>query len=302
LRAAVIFNPASGKHLGEVTAVAVERHLDRLGLDADLHPTEGPRHATTLARELAPVADIIVAVGGDGTINEVVSGMAEAGDVATASGRDRPACRLGIVPAGTINVVALELGLPFRLEDACSLIAAGNTLALDVGKVNDRRFVLMTGAGIDAVTIRNIDLRLKRRLRSLAFVGTGLTKGLAHPHPQFLVTTDDTAHRATFAVAGNFRYYAAHVTMTPHADPTDGLLDILLFHGTTKRSILAFWAAVAFRLHERSRNVTCLRTQRAELSLLDNDQPIWLQADGEVVGRLPATVEIEPAAVQVIVP
>jgi diacylglycerol kinase (ATP) len=298
LKVAIIFNPSSGKGLGVATAAAVQRDLIGRGLDAELHPTHGPRHATHLARELAPSTDIIVVVGGDGTINEVVGGMAEAGDAAIATGGAKPGCRLGIVPAGTINVVALELKLPFGLKDACTVIAAGQSLPLDVGKVNDRRFVLMTGA----VTIRNLDLRLKRRLRSLAFVGTGLTKGLAHPHPEFLVTVDGTTRRATFMVASNFRYYAAHLSMTPTADPTDGLLDIMLFHGTTKRTILGFWVRVPGRLHVRSRSVTTLRAKQAELALLEGSEPVWLQADGEIVGQLPATVQIEPAAIQVLVP
>ncbi len=202
------------------------------------------------------------------------------------------------MPAGTVNVVARELKIPFDLQKACAVIAAGKTRPLDLGKVNQRRFVLMTGAGIDAVTIRNLDPRLKRRLRSLAFLGTGLTKGLAQAHPEFLVTVDGDVHRATFFVAGNFRYYAAHVTVTPTADPTDGQLDIMLFRGTTKRSILGFWVGVLFRAHTRAGNVTCLRAQRAELTPLDDIAPVWIQADGEMVGQLPATVEIEPRALR----
>ncbi len=302
MKVAVVFNPSAGKGRGQATAEAVQKHLAARGLVAELHPTQGPRHATLLARELCPSTDAIVAVGGDGTVNEVVSGMTEAAAAAVAAGCAKPACRLGIVPAGTINVVALELKLPFGLEDACAVIAAGHAVSLDIGKVNDRRFVLMTGAGIDAVTIRNLDPRLKRRLRSLAFVGAGLTKGLSHPHPEFLVTVDGTSHRATFMVASNFRYFAAHLTMTPAADPTDGLLDIVLFSGTSKQSILGFWAMVPSGLHLRGENVTCLRAERAELTLLEGSEPVWFQTDGEVAGELPATVEIEPRAIEVLVP
>ena len=182
MKAAIIFNPSSGKGLGEATASAVQHHLGDHGLDAGLHPTLGPRHATDLARELAPSTDIIVAVGGDGTINEVVTGMTEAGDAAVAAGTAglaSPPAAWAYVPAGTINVVALELKLPFKLQDACAVIAAGKTMALDVGKVNDRRFVLMTGAGIDAVTIRNLDPRLK----TTATV-TGLFRHGSHQGPR----------------------------------------------------------------------------------------------------------------------
>ncbi len=296
MRASVIYNPLSGKGRGQAAAEASAEHLERRGFQVSLHPTTGPRHATSLACELAPQSNVVVAVGGDGTINEVVTGMLEA------TGDTPGLCRLGIVPLGTVNVVARELELPFRTKEACAVIAAGKSMPLDVGKVNDRRFVLMTGAGIDAVTIRNIDLRVKRWLRSLAFAGTGLTKGLTHQHPEFEVTVDDTTHRATFFVAGNFHYYAAHLSMTPGADPTDGLLDMMLFHGTNKRSVLAFWARVLLRKHVHGDKVTCLRARRAELRPLGDSETVWLQADGEIVGQLPATVEITPAVIEVLVP
>ena len=81
------------------------------------------------------------------------------------------------MPAGTVNVLALELGMPFQVERACDVIAGGKTISLDLGKVNDRRFMLMMGAGIDALTVRNIDPQAKKRFRELAFVSTGLKTG-----------------------------------------------------------------------------------------------------------------------------
>jgi diacylglycerol kinase (ATP) len=302
LTTALIFNPSAGKGRGETTASAAQQELRTRGLLAELHPTQSPQHAVALARDLSARCDAIVAIGGDGTINEVANGMAEAADAAAASGLPAHNCRLGIIPAGTVNVLALELKLPFRLQQACAVIAAGKTLPLDLGKVNNRRFTLMIGAGIDALTIRNVDLRAKRLSAELAFVATGLTKGLAERPPEFAVTVNGTTHRATFFVAGNCRYYAAHLAMTPDADPTDGLLDILLFHGTTRSSMLAFWMGIPSALHLRGENVTCLRSTRAELAPLEGSEPVWFQTDGEVVGELPAAVEIEPGAVEVLVP
>lgn len=302
MKTTIIFNPSSGRQRAETTALAVRGYLATRGLDVEMRPTHGPCHATSIAAESAPASQVIVAVGGDGTINEVVTGMAQAADAAVLSGRARPECRLGIVPAGTVNVLALELGLPFRLEQACDVIAAGKSLSLDLGKVNGRRFILMLGVGIDALTVRNVDLRTKRRLRELAFVGTGLVKGLVRPPRQFSVTVDGTTHLATFFVAGNCRYYAHRLTLTPHADPTDGQLDLMLFGGTTRSGMLAFWMGVPSRLHLRTRRVTQLRARRVELAPLDDDEPIWFQTDGELAGKLPATVDLEPHALQVLVP
>jgi diacylglycerol kinase (ATP) len=160
----------------------------------------------------------------------------------------------------------------------------------------------MVGAGVDALTVRNIDPRAKRRYKELAFVGTGLKSGLAAHPPAFLVRADGHEYQATFFVAGNSRYYAGHLGMTPHADPTDGVLDLLLFTGTTRSSLAAFWLGVPSGLHLRNPNVTYLRSQRAELIPLDNKETIWFQTDGELAGRLPATVEIDAHALEVLVP
>lgn len=301
MKAAVIFNPASGRSRGGATAQAVQRNLRKRGLDVDMRATSGPHDATRLADEAAGEADIVVAVGGDGTINEVANGMA------CRAAKDRLAgvgtrAALGIIPAGTVNVLALELGIPFQVERACAVVATGTKLALDLGRVNERCFTLMMGAGIDALTIRNIDLEAKRRFREWAFVSTGLKAGFAGPPPEFLVRVNGEEHRATFFVAGNTRYYGGRFGVTPKADPTDGVLDLMLFRGTKRSSLAVFWLEVPSTLHLQNHNVLYLCAQKAELLPLRDDQVVWFQTDGELAGRLPATVEIEAHALDVLVP
>lgn len=313
MRTIVVYNPSAGSGHSEAMSAAVERELGGRGFEIELHPTHGPGDATAIARRFANTADIIVAVGGDGTINEVVNGMAgtPAGADSRGGGAQRDGARggdargkatLGIVPAGTVNVLALELGLPFRVERACEVIAAGKTRPLDLGNADGRRFTLMMGAGVDALTVRNVDLRAKKYFKELAFVGTGLKYGLAVPPPAFLVRADGRDYEATFFVAGNSRYYAAHIAITPDADNTDGLLDLVVFTGTTRSSLSVFWLEVLSGLHVRNAHVTCVRTQQAELLPLSDGQTIWFQTDGELAGRLPATVKIDAHALEVLVP
>jgi YegS/Rv2252/BmrU family lipid kinase len=245
------------------------------------------------------MADIIVAIGGDGTINEVTNGMARARDKA---GPGVPQPRLGIVPAGTVNVLALELGIPFQVERACAVIAGDKTLSLDQGKVNGRRFMLMMGAGIDALTVRNVDMTAKRRFKELAFLGTGLKLGLTQRHPVFIVRINGAEYVATFMVAGNSRWYAGRFGVTPMADPTDGVLDFVLYTGLDRPGLAAFWLGVPTGLHLRSKKVLYLHSERAEVFPVDNAEPIWFQTDGELAGRLPAHGEVEPHAIEVLVP
>jgi len=172
LRAAVIFN-SSAARAGGATAEAVRDSLQARGLQVELHPTQSPGHATTLATDLAARSDVLVAVGGDGTINEVVNGLAQAGDARTDAGRARASCRLGIV-RGTVNVVALELKLPFRGRiQACSASSPPQDPPSRSGASQPQALRPDDRAGIDALTIRNIDLRAKRLATELAFVGTG---------------------------------------------------------------------------------------------------------------------------------
>lgn len=290
MKATVIFNPSAGRGRGGAIAARVQSCLARHGLDIELHATQHPKEAETIAARSATQTDIIVAVGGDGTVNEVVNGMTGSGAL------------LGIVPAGTVNVLALELNLPVRVEQACDVIAGGRTVTLDVGQANDRRFILMMGAGIDALTIHNLDLRAKKRFKELAFVSTGLRAGLAHRPPAFSVTVDGKRHEVTFFVAGNSRYYGGRFGITTNANPADGLLDLLLFKGTSVASLAVFWLGVPSGLHLRHRDVICIQAQRAELAPLDEACVVWFQTDGELAGTLPATVAIQPRAIRVLVP
>lgn len=290
MKAAVIYNPQAGRSHGERAAWTVEGYLLAHGMEVELYATKEPGDATRIAAETSSQANIIVAVGGDGTVNEVVNGMA-GGNAA-----------LGIVPAGTVNVLALELGIPFQVERACEILVAQKTLEMDLGKANDRRFVLMMGAGIDALTILNIDPKAKKRFRELAFVSTGLKQGFAQPPQPFLVQVNGEEHRVTFLVAGNSRYYGGRFGLTTDADPTDGLLDILMFKGTTVASLGVFWLGVPTGLHLHHRDVTYVRSESAYVRPLDEAHVVWYQTDGELAGSLPATVSIDHRALKILVP
>ncbi len=299
MKAALIFNPLSGRGRAGAIASAVEKSLNKRGVECEVHATRQPKEAILIAERQAPHADILVAIGGDGTVNEVTNGMARARDNA-GPGAAQPL--LGIVPAGTVNVFALELGIPFQVERACSVIAEGRTISLDQGKVNGRRFVLMMGAGVDAETVRNIDPTAKRRFKELAFVNTGVRLGLSRQQPVFRVHVNGEQYEATFMVAGNSRWYGGRFGITPMADPTDGVLDLVLYTGLDRAGLVAFWLGVPSGLHLRSKKVLYLHAERAEIVPVNADETIWFQTDGELAGRLPACLEVEPHAIEVLVP
>lgn len=285
----LIYNPAAGGGKAATVGAAVQRCLEHQGVAVEVRTTNAPREALFIAEEFAARVDAVVAVGGDGTVNEVINGLA---------GRDVP---LGIVPAGTVNVLALELGLPFNVEKACETIARGRTTTLDLGRVDGRRFILMVGVGLDALTIRELDPRAKRRYRELAFVWTGLRSYLRHPPLEFSLLVDGERHTATYAVVGNCRYYGGRFGVTTRADPTDGVFDILLHRDRGFARTAAFWAGMPLGLHVRHPDVTYLRGRHVILEG-PRDGNVWFQTDGELAGRLPAVVDIEEKALRVFVP
>lgn len=307
MRVGVIYNPvAGGGHRARV-AGAVEQCLRGHGLEVITGETHRPGDATRLAQEFSGSADALVAIGGDGTVNETINGL------------EGP-IPLGIVPAGTANVLALELRLPRNVAAACRVIADGKKRTLDLGRANGRRFVLMAGAGLDALTIRELGPEAKRRFKHLAFVAGGLRSYHRHHARRFPVMVDGEPHEATFAVVGNSRFYGGRFGLTPNANPADGLLDVLLFKGESTLSTVTFWLGTPFHQHLHHPRVTYLRG--AEIVLgepLDNPgspsaspdsdsraaselEPVWYQTDGEVAGSLPVRVGIEPQALEIFVP
>lgn len=288
MRLGVIFNPAAGGGRAASAAAEACAWFERSGVEVEVRTTETPREATFIADALAAHVDAVVVVGGDGTVNEVINGLA---------GHDIP---MGVVPSGTVNVLALELGIPFNIRKACEIISRGRTMTLDLGRVDGRRFVLMVGVGLDALTIRELDLRSKRRYKELAFVWTGLRSYIRYPPVKFAVLVDGERYVATYAVVGNTRYYGGRFGVTSHADPTDGLLDVLLYRDHGFGPTAAFWAGVPLGMHVRDSGVTYLRGRHVAFEAPE-EGIVWFQTDGELAGRLPAVVDIEEKSLKVFV-
>lgn len=290
MRVGLVCNPSAGGRKGAAAAQRAQSHLRTRGLDVTLRNTSAPGEASAITQELVRDVDVVVAVGGDGTVNEVVNGLA---------GTDMP---LGIVPAGTVNVLALELNIPFNVERACDVIVAGRTLFLDQGAANGRRFTLMLGAGIDAMTIHELDPLAKRRFGRLAFVPTGVLSRIRYPQPDFEVEVEGHTFPATFAVVGNSRFYGGRFGVTTEADPTDGVFDVLVYYGQSFAADALFWMGVPLELHLGHPGVTYLRGAKVALCPVEPDDVVWFQTDGELAGTLPATAVIEQRALQVFVP
>ncbi len=297
-QAALIYNPASGRKrvLRRKRVERSRRILTPWVRQVDLRPTEGPGDATRLAVEaLAEGADLIAVCGGDGTINEVIGGMADS------------SASLLVLPAGTANVLADEVGLPMEPEEAAGQLPRLVPCRVPLGVVRyerptpgSRHFLLMCGVGVDASIVYNLDTRLKSYLGQGAY-WLGSLERLQQPFEPFLVRLGDQVEECTFALFSKSRRYGGGLVLTPRAHLLAGQFEAVLFRSRSALRYMGYLAQIATGTLERIPDVSFHFTNRAQLSPKD-EEGIYIEVDGELAGRIPAVVETAAESVTVLLP
>ena len=296
MRACVIFNPAAR---GE-KARTFRDQLARLSAEVTLKPTYAAGSGRPLAAEAAREGfDTIVAAGGDGTLNEVLNGLDDAPD-----GFSR--VRLGLLPLGTINVFARELGIPLSFQPAWDVIRQGKETLVDLpeaefavqGRPTRRLFAQLAGAGLDSRAIELVDWEQKKTIGPLAYVVAGF-KALAETRTPIVATAAGTRTQGELILIGNGRYYGGHFNLFPKADLRDGLLDVTVFPRVNWETLLrSGWGWLTGQIHASAGS----RTFQAESFTLTSPAPVALQLDGDNVGHLPAKFSLRPRVLRVLVP
>lgn len=290
-RIGVIFNPRSGRPRERQASVSRFASLLReSGRAVQIFPTEGPNHATELARQaVVEGCDLVVAHGGDGTANEVLQGVV--GTPAT----------LGFWPGGTANLLAHEIRFPTRIPDVVERIRVGRVKRVTAGRANGRYFLLMVGVGLDAEVAGSVDPELKRRIGKGAFVVSTLRfiwNWNLEPFRVHLPGGEEMLGR--FVVAGNARSYGGGFRLTPEADLTDPNLDLCIFTSGSRADYLKIALAALFANHRAMPGVAYRKVTGCRItSAARTDARI--QVDGEVTGCLPLTLEAIPEAVNLLV-
>lgn len=269
-----------------------ESLASRIGesLDLELIVVGSSDEATTAAREAARNAHIVVAVGGDGTVADVATGI---------SGTD--AC-LGIVPAGSTNITARSLGIPSSPRDAISLLAGAHTLLpIDLGISEDRCFLHMGGAGFDAEIFRTANPEWKRRLGWLAYLPAAAV-ALRLPPSLVTITCDSEqveARSPLVLVANGGSAILPNFKIHPRIAVDDGWLDVLVFTATTPAQVAATLGQLGSQRLDRSPYVVWRRCRRVRI---DADPPLDVELDGDVRGFTPREFSIRPGALKVVTP
>lgn len=288
-RLLIIFNPAAGRP-GHRFLDKTLRALDANGVICTLSTTQAPGDARRLAQEAgsSPEAyDAVVAAGGDGTIHEVVNGL---------KGTDMA---LGLIPLGTANVLAREIGLEFTPIAVAQTLAHGGLRKIHLGQIGERRFAMMAGIGFDAEAVRRVNPHIKEFIGRAAYGLAAVEEFMFGAHPLLEVTADGTIHKTSWLIVGNGHYYAGGFSLTPDARLSDPSLSACLFQSPRRSDLLRYVRSAFMGHHNRLTDVTFLKTSSLHV---DGPQDMVVQADGELVGHLPVTISLAPETLDLIHP
>lgn len=285
----VIVNPISGLGSGRRKAPVIADLLQAHGFHVAVMETDGPGAAFRAAAEIDPAAvSLVVCVGGDGTVNEIVNGLGD---------KQIP---VAVCPTGTGNVLAKEYTLPTSPRAVTEMILRGRIRLLDVGVMGARRFLLFAGIGFDATVALSMHRRRTGRICMLSYVWPTLKSLATYQFPVVDVTVDgQPAGTATTVIVSNVHSYGGPFGFVEDADPADGRFDICLLRGRTRFSLFRYvWGGFRRRML-RYKDVSTLRGGTIELRSAA-DVPV--QLDGDFAGRLPARIDLLHARMPVIVP
>ncbi|HEY9900517.1 MAG TPA: diacylglycerol kinase family protein [Pantanalinema sp.] len=288
---AIVLNPVSGPTR---TRGAEWEWLEGLARESGWEPrlfmSEGEGHIEALVREaIALGARRVVVAGGDGSINEALQGLANT-DV-----------ELGIIPAGTSNILANELSLPADFQAAARVAFHGAALAIDVGRANGRYFALMVGIGYDAVTVISMWPQLKRLAGQMAYTLAGIQAFVSHRATRMTIRIDGgkRLRRLVYMlVVANTRLYGrSNASVAEHADVRDGYFDLCVFRTRSWYHVIFGLIRVLLRVPTRFSRIETHPCRQIEIR---SARPVPYQLDGDLRGVLPLTVEMCPRALKVV--
>ena len=289
--AVVIINPAAHNLPAPRRLEEAAELFRQEGWSVQWWSTTAAGQATAMAAEAAAQhVPLVFACGGDGTLNEVVNGLA---GTETA---------LAVIPAGTTNLWARELRIHRKTPvEAVRLALDGERRRIDLGRAGSRYFLCMASYGIDAQVTAEIDRSIKRRFGALAYALSSLRVALRYRGTPASVRLDgeDVRGEVLMVIAGNTRQYAGLTQVVPEAIVDDGLLDFRIFLGRGRRSIVLHALRALFRLHRRSPRVLYRRAARMKLS---SERPLTLQLDGDYVPESSGEVTVCPDALWAVIP
>ncbi len=298
MKAKVIINPSAGRQFFQrnVSRIIEKLSRDRILREVSTIYTRGAGDAFEAAEQIKPGEyDFLLAVGGDGTVNEVVNGLIRGGG-------DIP---LSILPAGTVNDFAYAMRLPREVAPYCAMIKSFRTVPIDVGKAGESYFLNVAAGGMLTDVAYKVPSESKTVLGRMAYYIEGamnLPSQIYRSIP-FHVTADgiDVCRESLLFTVSNTTSVGGFRRLAPKASVSDGLLDVMIVHKPAFGDFMPLMVQLMLGEHDRNPIVTYFQTSKLQIQV-SIDDPIQLDLDGERGGTLPITIECIPSAIRLVVP
>jgi diacylglycerol kinase (ATP) len=291
----VIYNPTAGRRRLRCLHDVLAR-LRNAAVDIRLEPTNSRGHAERLACDMAQ-ADLVIAAGGDGTINEVINGLM----AAVAQGRVVPP--LGLIPLGTANVLAREIGLTADPASVASTLLGEGELAFRPGRLRNgvvtRHFGMMAGIGFDADVVANVDLLLKKYLGRVAYGLASAGRLFAYRPHLFRLTIDGAPYQAASVVVSRGKHYAGAFIAAPRAALAVPDLHVCLFEQPGRGAVLRYGAALLRNALPQVRGYRVVTGREVEIQGIERQV---VQADGDIVATVPLRLDVAEQAIRLKLP
>lgn len=286
-RFAILMNPASAGGKPVKVLPHLQRELSAAGAEHRVVETRDMAHATHAAREAAGRGEVVVALGGDGLVGKLAGAL-------------RGSSALGVVPAGRGNDFARALGIPEDVAGATRVLLDGVRKALDLGEANGRPFACIASTGYDSDANRLAN-EAKLVRGNLVYAYAAIRALVAWRPARFTVRLDGTEHRfeGYTVAAANTGYYGGGMNMAPAADPSDGMLEVVMVGKVSKGRFLANLPKLFKGTHVEEEEVQVARAREVEIAA---DRPFDVYADGDPLTTLPATVRLARGGLSVLVP
>jgi len=266
-----------------------QESVESIALGCPIRVTSHPGEAEALARRAVEDGFArVIAAGGDGTVNHVANALVGSN------------AALGLLPLGTVNVFAMELGLPLHNLELCwDIIKGTNVRLVDLPSANGKRFVQLAGVGLDAQVVKETSLAFKRSFGPLSYLISAAQIAARQP-PRLLIESNNApVDEGSFVLIGNGRLYGGPFPFFKHAVLDDGLLDVVLFKRLGYLEIIKYLQDVVFSSDIRVPEIEYFQTQRVRIT---SEQDVPVEVDGELVGNCPVDFEIQPKALRVLAP
>lgn len=288
-RTLVIANPIAGRGRGERTAREIVRALESAGLAVELHLTTARGDGRARAARLERDVELVIAVGGDGTLSEVLSGL---------SRRD---VKVALFPMGTANVLSLDLALPRDIQSFVAMVRAGRTQTIDTALVNGKHLsFLVCGIGFDALVVRELEKRRRGPITKIAWALAAVHAILAWRDPRLTVEVDGRALAGEFALvlASNIVHYGGYDVLQHDRVFDDGLFEVYTFPARSRLLLLRHALRGMFGRFP-SKTVACLRGKRI---VVRSPRPVPFQVDGDLRGETPFELVVGSDPFHLLVP